>query len=100
MRPETPWILVVVLLSAACGEHVANTDGPNTVGNAAVAAAAVPETRSDDAATLEPPFTAEQIRDEWVEGFSVTMRRRTPDQTRIERWVVVPSTTSLLAEYR
>jgi hypothetical protein len=38
---------------------------------------------------LPTPFTAEQIRTEWVEGFRLTVRRWAPDGERLERWRVV-----------
>jgi hypothetical protein len=38
---------------------------------------------------LERPFTAEQIRDEWVPGLRIMMRRTFPEKTVIERWTVV-----------
>jgi len=40
-------------------------------------------------ALLDPPFTAEQIRDEWVEGFQLQIRRWTADEEIVERWTVV-----------
>ena len=48
-----------------------------------------PETnrvRPDHAPT---PFTAEEIRDEWVPGFRIMMRHTFPEKTMIERWTVV-----------
>jgi hypothetical protein len=43
----------------------------------------------DDPAILIHPFTAEQIRDEWVPGLRLLMRRTDPENVRIERWTVV-----------
>lgn len=43
----------------------------------------------DDPTILQRPFTAEEIRDEWVPGFRLLMRRSFPEQTRVERWTVV-----------
>jgi hypothetical protein len=43
----------------------------------------------DDPSILRRPFTAEQIRAEWRPGFSVDMRRSTPEGTVLERWTVV-----------
>jgi len=40
-------------------------------------------------ALLDRPFTAEQIRDEWVEGFQLRVRRWTADAEIVERWTVV-----------
>lgn len=38
---------------------------------------------------LPAPFTAKQIRDEWVPGFELIMRRQTPAGVSFERWRVV-----------
>ena len=38
---------------------------------------------------LERPFTAEQIRDEWVEGLEIKIRRWTPEAEIFEMWTVV-----------
>ncbi len=53
---------------------------------------------SSEASTLPTPFTAEQIRDEWIVGFEVVMRRIGPDGESLERWRVVeadPETVSI-----
>lgn len=38
---------------------------------------------------LERPFTAEQIRDEWLEGLRITIRKWTPEAEALELWTVV-----------
>lgn len=38
---------------------------------------------------LEHPFTADQIRDEWVVGLEILIRRWTPEAEAFERWTVV-----------
>ena len=43
----------------------------------------------DDPTILRRPFTAEQIRDEWVVGLMLKMRRTMPDGETLERWTVV-----------
>ena len=65
-----------------------STPPPAPVVRADVAAAA-PAPDADDPALLPRPFTADQIRDEWVVGFEVTLRRWTPDNEVRERWQVV-----------
>lgn len=40
-------------------------------------------------AVLERPFTAEQIRDEWIEGLRLRIRRWTPDAEAFELWKVI-----------
>jgi hypothetical protein len=47
------------------------------------------EVDSNDPTILVRPFTPEQIRDEWVPGLRIMMRRTSPEGTRIERWTVV-----------
>lgn len=51
-----------------------------------------PPTPAEDAARpgfLTPPFTAEQIRGEWVEGLELTIRRWAADAEALESWRVV-----------
>ena len=38
---------------------------------------------------LEPPFTADEIRDEWVTGLILMVRRSDPEEIVFERWTVV-----------
>ena len=47
------------------------------------------DTDPDDASILIRPFSAEEIRDEWVPGFRLLMRRTFPEGTRVERWTVI-----------
>lgn len=46
-------------------------------------------TDPSDPSRLQTPYTAAEIRDGWVEGLEVVMRRWTPDGTVRERWTVV-----------
>ena len=39
--------------------------------------------------TLEPPFTAEQIRDEWTPGLTIVFHFLFPDRQEWHRWTVV-----------
>ena len=41
------------------------------------------------AETLEPPFTAEQIRDEWQPGLTIVFHFLFPDRQEWQRWTVV-----------
>jgi hypothetical protein len=43
----------------------------------------------DESVILERPFTAEQIREEWIQGFQLRVRRWTPVEEVIENWTVV-----------
>jgi hypothetical protein len=42
-----------------------------------------------DPTRLQTPYTAGEIRDGWVEGLEIVMRRWTPDGAVRERWTVV-----------
>jgi hypothetical protein len=79
MRRPAPFILVVILLVLGCG-------GAESPGEQVVAAV---DLDPDDPSILMRPFSAEEIRDEWVPGFRLLMRRSFPEQTLIERWTVV-----------
>ena len=54
-----------------------------------------PETNSTagpaQAEQLPTPFTADQIREEWVEGLTLVMHTRTPAGESWDRWTVVTS---------
>ena len=43
----------------------------------------------DNPTLLARPFTAEQIRDEWIEGFHLIIRQSSPNGEAVERWTVV-----------
>ena len=53
------------------------------------ALAAPAPARPEEAQHLPRPFTAEQIRDEWVEGLTVVMRSVSPEGESRQRWTVV-----------
>jgi hypothetical protein len=83
-------VLTLALLAAACGP----ARGPDTSPAAAApieaeATTAVPLLDSEVDGMLPTPFTAEQIRAEWVEGFRLIMRRWALTGERLERWRVV-----------
>lgn len=89
MRASSFLVLVAVLTMTACRERSVEADRPTAVDTGVAAAAPVVGAPGDAAEVLETPFTAEQIRDEWIAGFTVTMRRSTAGETRLERWTVV-----------
>ena len=80
---KTTGTLLVLALGAllSCGTGAAPEPVEPTAGPSEEEAAAP--------AILERPFSAEQIRDEWIEGFTVTIRRWTPEAEVFERWVVI-----------
>jgi hypothetical protein len=78
-------VTTILVLAACAGQPGGPTTAPAGDDVAVVGAAPEPA----EAAILEQPFTAEQIRDEWVAGFSLVMRRSTPGEARLERWTVL-----------
>jgi len=77
-RPE-PFALALLLLALGCG------GGESPVEHAE----AVVDLSPDDPSILMRPFSDEEIRDEWIPGFRLLMRRTSPEGTQIERWTVV-----------
>jgi len=86
MKMSTPCIvLLAVLCVVACG-----------TGSEEVVTEATEETpvKPEPVITLlDRPFSAEQIRDEWVEGFHLKIRRWTPEAEAFEEWTVVSADT-------
>jgi len=52
-------------------------------------AESVPDKVEQGPEILERPFTAEQIRNEWVDGLQITIRKWTPEAEAFELWTVV-----------
>lgn len=52
-------------------------------------AAEIPREAGPIPSLLDRPFTAEQIRDEWIEGFQLRIRQWTPKAEVLEVWTVV-----------
>jgi hypothetical protein len=75
-RLITVFSLATALVASGCG----GPDGP---------AVEAPGEPVDSPAILERPFTAEQIRDEWTQGFQLRIRRWSPGGEVNERWTVV-----------
>jgi hypothetical protein len=91
MRTRISVALILTLLALGCGGE---TPAGDPTGEASVAVSPLPapggaELDPDDPTLLVRPFTAEQIRAEWVPGLRLLMRRTTPEATRIERWTVI-----------
>jgi len=82
-------VLAVLLAVAAlgCGPNDQQQAGPAATRPAEEAGGAMPAPAQME--MVPEPFSAEQIRDEWVEGLEVVMRRRTPSDEAYERWRVV-----------
>lgn len=49
----------------------------------------VPKEAGPVPSLLDHPFTAEQIRDEWIEGFRLRVRQWTPETEAVQVWTVV-----------
>jgi hypothetical protein len=79
MSHAKPMFLVLVVLFLGCG----NADRPEVTAQAAA------DLDPDDPEILMRPFSAEEIRDEWVPGLRLLMRRTSPEGTRVERWTVI-----------
>jgi len=78
MRAPALMVLLLVLSLLGCGK----VDRPAEQAPAG-------ELDPEDPSILARPFTAEEIRDEWVPGLRLLMRRSSPEATTIERWTVV-----------
>jgi hypothetical protein len=91
VRTRISVALTMTLLALGCGGGTPSGDATGGV-TGVVSPAPSPggtEVDPDDPTILVRPFTAEQIRDEWVPGLRLLMRRTTPDATRVERWTVI-----------
>lgn len=85
MKSYAP-VLIAIAAAIACG--CMNQPVPNQEPRPEATSATV-EGSEHQAAILERPFSAEQIRDEWVPGLRLLMRRTFPEETRVERWTVI-----------
>ena len=80
-------VLLLAIGVAACGG--APQDDSESEPFTAPGAEAEVHLDPNDPSILIRPFTAEQIRDEMVEGLRVLLRRTTPDGEIVERWTVL-----------
>jgi len=87
MRRSVPMMLIFLVVISGCRRAESPADGPQPIAHPS--SKAKNELDSDDPTILKRPFTAEEIRAEMIEGFSVLLRRSTPDATNLERWTVV-----------
>jgi hypothetical protein len=79
-------VTIILVLAACAGQPGGPTTAP--AGDDADAVVSAVEEPAE-AAILERPFTAEQIRAEWTPGLRLLMRRSTPGEVRLERWTVL-----------
>jgi len=82
--------VLFTVLTLGCGGGTPADDDRGASGSASpLPAPDGAELDPDDPTILVRPFTAEQIRDEWVPGLRLLMRRTDPEDVRIERWTVI-----------
>jgi hypothetical protein len=78
-------VVILALAGAACGPARDPATSPAAVPAGAAATPAAPSPDVERVEMLPTPFTAEQIRAEWVEGLRLTMRRWALTGERLER---------------
>ena len=90
MRHTARLILILFLMTLGCGPGDDPTGGTGT-GDPGVASttAAAPDLEPNDPTLLRRPFTADEIRNEWVEGFRLLIQRTTLEGSSVERWTVL-----------
>ena len=88
MRHTAPLILILFLMTLGCGQGEGPTGSTETV-DPGVAETTALDLEPGDPSLLRRPFTADEIRDEWIEGFRLLIRRTTPEGTSVERWTVL-----------
>jgi len=87
MGRSLPIYLILTVSALACRPADDPAEGPQPVVPESLEVSK--ELDADDPTILKRPFTAEEIRDEMVEGFTVVVRRSYPEGMRLERWTVV-----------
>lgn len=88
MRPAGS-LAVVALVGAVVGCGVAEVERAHAAEPTAAPERVAGMVDPADPTRLQTPYTADEIRDGWVEGLEVVMRRWTPDGAVRERWTVV-----------
>lgn len=78
--------LLLIAVLAGCG---AGSEYPEAVKSDEADTIGTTLTDPDDPSILRRPFTADQIRDNWVPGREIDIVRRTPDGETVYRWTVV-----------
>jgi hypothetical protein len=78
------WKLIVVVAIVGWAVGCGGPSGPVTAAKTPVADGL----DTEQPGFLTTPFTADQIRDEWVEGLEVKIRRWTPEAEAYEIWTV------------
>ncbi len=81
-------ILVLVCVGATFALGCGASPAPATA-ESVETAVEIPKEAGPVPSLLDRPFTAEQIRDEWIEGFQLRIRQWTPETEVLEVWTVV-----------
>ena len=91
MIRQTLIVFALILAIAGCGDTDRTVVASDVTGQSESASPGKSANAldSEDSSLLEHPFTAEEIRNEWIEGFQLTVRRSGPDGEAVERWTVV-----------
>jgi hypothetical protein len=80
--------MLMIVGGIGCSQEPgSNTDPGGPGGGPAAIESSLRE--SEDSTLLPTPFTADENRDEWIEGFQLVIQRRSPSEERLERWTVV-----------
>lgn len=90
MRWSVMSFLILSMALFGCAKNDLDNGGRVDAGQGATAHATTDAVDTgSEGGLLERPFTAEQIRDEWVPGLRLLMRRSSPESHVMERWTVV-----------
>lgn len=83
---RTTFLFLLLLFTVACqpNDQASDSPDPGIPGAAEISV----EVEADDPSVLKRPFTADEIRDEWIEGLRLLMRRSSPEGEVVERWTV------------
>jgi hypothetical protein len=84
-RLDTFLVASIAIGALACAP--APVEDPSAA--TATTATADVELEPDDPLLVRRPFTADQIRAEWIPGLTLELRRSTPEGIQHERWTVV-----------
>ena len=89
--PRTIFLILLVSFTVACQptDQPSDSAEPGASNTTAISM----EVEADDPSILKRPFTAQEIRDEWIEGLRLLMRRSSPDGEVVERWTVTSADT-------
>ena len=85
----TGWVAPIGFVVVVSGCGVADVDHVHAAESTATPERVAGVTDPADPTRLQTPFSADEIRDGWVEGLEIVMRRSGPEGSHRERWTVV-----------